>query len=660
MNKKQLFALVLLTTVFQSVFPAHQQKAQLHKNLFDAIRTNNTASVTTLLKKELDINIKDKSGQTPLMIAVSSRLPAMVTLLLKHGADINKKNDLGKTPLMIAVENQSKKIVEALLEYEPNIEEVDKNGEKVLSYGTSRDIKTLLKDYRRREKPAAAAASSVVVSAAQEGKAVGSYAESSKVPSEVPNTEISSEDLTTLNENPEQEAKKQAQESLTDVAGVSDSDQSYDQPAQTNSVELSASVPTTLSQQSPLGSQQLRFYQDPTSAQSFPEEQYIQDFKGKTYSFDQASLTGAAGFDDPDQSYDQPAQTDRVTSSVSVNRTLPHQSSLEFRSPPSYQEAVGSYDKQEYVRQFEDQQRSNQAPSTGAAGGSDSQESQFVPGEVFSQNADSKKLLQIIKSGNSNAFPVFMSQVFERDPGFNHRVKDMKDAANRNLIHHLVLGEDKNTHNILFKDPAPDRDNGIPDMNLERESLLETLMTHGVFIDKQDSGGFSPLYYAVMLGRPEMTESLIKSGADIDIEKPQASMFGKTPIEFLFKMLDRLHQKPNNEKYIERFSEVLNVLIENGAKFKEEDILTNGVFRFPTQTLFKRLEEIFKKIEDKKRNSEDYQAEHLKIQRFSEFLNVLIKNGAEFKEKDIFTNGVFRFPHLNEELKDKLIEKIGG
>ena len=66
MNKKQLFALVLLTTVFQSVFAGQTQ----NKFLLESVNAKRDKNAEKALSQGADINTRNKLGQTPLMIAV--------------------------------------------------------------------------------------------------------------------------------------------------------------------------------------------------------------------------------------------------------------------------------------------------------------------------------------------------------------------------------------------------------------------------------------------------------------------------------------------------------------------------------------------------------------------------------------------------------------
>ncbi|XP_050409060.1 putative ankyrin repeat protein RF_0381 [Patella vulgata] len=81
-----------------------------------AIQNGNAGIVDILLYNHgCDVNLSDKVGVTPLLLAVEQNEIEIVTLLQTHGADVNKQNSRGMSPLHLAIKKGSKHIVDILL-----------------------------------------------------------------------------------------------------------------------------------------------------------------------------------------------------------------------------------------------------------------------------------------------------------------------------------------------------------------------------------------------------------------------------------------------------------------------------------------------------------------------------------------------------------------
>ncbi|EAY07105.1 hypothetical protein TVAG_342690 [Trichomonas vaginalis G3] len=71
----------------------------------------------------VNINKKDKYGNTDLYYATWNNNKETIELLIAHGANVNEKYKIGKTALHVAAFNESKEIVELLLLHGANINE---------------------------------------------------------------------------------------------------------------------------------------------------------------------------------------------------------------------------------------------------------------------------------------------------------------------------------------------------------------------------------------------------------------------------------------------------------------------------------------------------------------------------------------------------------
>ena len=92
--------------------------------------------VEMLIKNGADVNIANKIGETPLMVACHHQNLQMITLLLKNGAKVNAFDFKGQTALMLATLHGFWRfpVIKLLLKYGANINQTDHNGDCALHY----------------------------------------------------------------------------------------------------------------------------------------------------------------------------------------------------------------------------------------------------------------------------------------------------------------------------------------------------------------------------------------------------------------------------------------------------------------------------------------------------------------------------------------------
>ena len=96
---------------------------------FDLLKAKNFETCKKFIKDkyDIDINYKDKNGETPLLMATRFRNLEMVKLLLENGANADNTNNFGTTPLRIVLDSDIRpkeddfKFVELLLDYGANV-----------------------------------------------------------------------------------------------------------------------------------------------------------------------------------------------------------------------------------------------------------------------------------------------------------------------------------------------------------------------------------------------------------------------------------------------------------------------------------------------------------------------------------------------------------
>ena len=111
--KIHLSITALLLLILLSACSAGTKKA-----IFTAVDSGNTQQVARLLAEGTDVNVRDASGYTPLLVAALHGHRDMAEQLIRAGADVNAKGTNGWTPLLaavasVAVEKQA--IVELLI-----------------------------------------------------------------------------------------------------------------------------------------------------------------------------------------------------------------------------------------------------------------------------------------------------------------------------------------------------------------------------------------------------------------------------------------------------------------------------------------------------------------------------------------------------------------
>ena len=93
---------------------------EIEIELHEASAKNNILAVEILLQnKDIDVNLSNILGLTPLTHACRAGYKEIVELLLKAGADPNKADQLYITPLMNACANGHTDIVNILLKKRP-------------------------------------------------------------------------------------------------------------------------------------------------------------------------------------------------------------------------------------------------------------------------------------------------------------------------------------------------------------------------------------------------------------------------------------------------------------------------------------------------------------------------------------------------------------
>ena len=106
-----------------------------------AARIGSVENMTALLKSNVDIDAKDKSGQTALFDTWGS--PTALTYLLDHGAAVDVEDNDGVSPLDVAVALGSSEAVAALIAHGANVNAKTHKKETAFTFLSHRKDKSL-------------------------------------------------------------------------------------------------------------------------------------------------------------------------------------------------------------------------------------------------------------------------------------------------------------------------------------------------------------------------------------------------------------------------------------------------------------------------------------------------------------------------------------
>ncbi|ETK79448.1 hypothetical protein F441_14997 [Phytophthora nicotianae CJ01A1] len=125
------------------------QKEILSKRLHLVVRANHNEIVDLLLShSDIQVNVADHEGKTPLLHAVLLENYAFVQVLIEAGTDVNIYDQDGHTPLFVASQVQSENLVKVLLENGARVDSVTSCGDTPLSICCSDSIRSVLELYK--------------------------------------------------------------------------------------------------------------------------------------------------------------------------------------------------------------------------------------------------------------------------------------------------------------------------------------------------------------------------------------------------------------------------------------------------------------------------------------------------------------------------------
>ena len=100
-NGRLIMGVCLL--LFISIVSCSSVLASERDDLIKAIRAGEIGLVKSLIEQKVDLNARDNSGKTPLMIAAFHNKPQIVQILIENGAKLEATEDVfRRTALLLA------------------------------------------------------------------------------------------------------------------------------------------------------------------------------------------------------------------------------------------------------------------------------------------------------------------------------------------------------------------------------------------------------------------------------------------------------------------------------------------------------------------------------------------------------------------------------
>ena len=104
---------ILLKILEKGVLPDNPGQFGL---LHSAAENGFLKEICTMLENEVDVDVKDDNGYTPLMLAANKGRVDVVELFYRHRADVNVHSNRGWTSIMLATKNNDRKMISLLLQ----------------------------------------------------------------------------------------------------------------------------------------------------------------------------------------------------------------------------------------------------------------------------------------------------------------------------------------------------------------------------------------------------------------------------------------------------------------------------------------------------------------------------------------------------------------
>lgn len=114
---KAMFFLAALTVAVMSCHSTMLEHTKKDQDILSLVRKNDTEGLSKALKDGADVNTRDHSKRSLLLMATINKQTEMAKLLIKHGADVNLQADNQDSPFLYAGASGQTELVRLFLNH---------------------------------------------------------------------------------------------------------------------------------------------------------------------------------------------------------------------------------------------------------------------------------------------------------------------------------------------------------------------------------------------------------------------------------------------------------------------------------------------------------------------------------------------------------------
>lgn len=103
-------------------------------SITEAVKGGNIEAVAFCLDSGVDINLRDNTGNTPLIYSIKNNHIELSKYLLEKGADVNIGNGENQIPLVLAIKTNNRELYSKIIEYGVDFSQISERGMSLAAY----------------------------------------------------------------------------------------------------------------------------------------------------------------------------------------------------------------------------------------------------------------------------------------------------------------------------------------------------------------------------------------------------------------------------------------------------------------------------------------------------------------------------------------------